>query len=186
MVGRIFDHVPQQKIPGKLVFESFDLILTTLELLGRSCSGENLSAMLKKSFFRLICCVLRYSFSYRHSFRFFHTMCIVLTDFLWCDTSWSYFLQFRFWNVNCGLILIGTVKILTMFLMAWYFLMSRCKSLICWLFESETCFEVISENKMCIFLSFYQIIQNWQEDLWTICKNRKRYFWWTDYHKSVE
>ena len=47
MVGRIFDHVPQQKIPGKLVFESFDLILTTLELLGRSCSGENLSVMLK-------------------------------------------------------------------------------------------------------------------------------------------
>ena len=31
MVGRIFDHVPQQKIPGKLVYESFDFILTTLE-----------------------------------------------------------------------------------------------------------------------------------------------------------
>ena len=34
-----------------------------------------------------------------------------------------------------------------MFLMAWYFLISRWRSLICWLFESDTCFEVISENE---------------------------------------
>ena len=39
-----------------------------------------------------------------------------------------------------------TSKTLTMFLMAWYFLISRWRSLICWLFESDTCFEVISEN----------------------------------------
>ena len=55
-------------------------------------------------------------------------------------------------------IMIITVKILTMFLMAWYFFSNRCKSLICWLFESETCFEVISENEISSNISAFCIL----------------------------
>ena len=54
-------------------------------------------------------------------------------------------------------LMIITVNILTMFLMAWYFFIKRCKSLICWVFESETCFEVISENKICWNISNFDV-----------------------------
>ena len=64
-------------------------------------------------------------------------LCIYLGSFIWCTLI--------------------TVKILTMFLMAWYFFSNRCKSLMCWLFESETCFEVISETEISLNTSAFCI-----------------------------